>query len=539
MKPLRYFIAGYALFFLWCAVGVCALDESEECQNLVLQGDALMSQGRNFYPEAMQKYTEAILKSPTNARALFSRAQIGAQMRQYDLAVSDLNTLLNENTRHVAGLQLRSSILLKEGKLLQASKDLAAIARLHREEGKPVKSVQAAEAIAQKVALSSKKWASFEDVVDIDPLNLPVLSEEKNARRREHLVECIKFLDSFIREFSKESIRLRLFRVACALSIQEGQSVISDLKYVLSHEPQNLQAIVYNAIIMRGMGAHAAAKKELQRCFAIDRENNYCAKLFKLIRTEEKSTTQVVQHLKGKQYQKALKVIASMEKSENYPPYTAQLSMWRCEAYVGLRDSEGFTACADALESKNFNEVDIRLLMAELHLHNDDIPAAEAQLSVAREIQPRHEKIIEMVRKIENLKRNAGRKNYYKILGISKSASDQEIRRAYRKLAKEHHPDKLRSKNLSEREKSKEDELFRNINEAKEILLDSEKRAAYDRGEDPTNPNAQNGGNGPFYGQEFHFSGNGFPGGFPDFGQGFGQEFRGRGGQRTFFFQQR
>ena len=65
-------------------------------------------------------------------------------------------------------------------------------------------------------------------------------------------------------------------------------------------------------------------------------------------------------------------------------------------------------------------------------------------------------------------------KDYYKVLGVDKSASDSEIKKAYRKLAKEHHPD-LNQGNEKSAEK------FKEINEAYEVLGDKDKRQKYDQ----------------------------------------------------------
>mmetsp|Transcript_6172 Transcript_6172/g.9616 ORF Transcript_6172/g.9616 Transcript_6172/m.9616 type:complete len:160 (+) Transcript_6172:3-482(+) len=126
------------------------------------------------------------------------------------------------------------------------------------------------------------------------------------------------------------------------------------------------------------------------------------------------------------------------------------------------------------------------ITLAELKLkiaeETPDFEEAIRAWQRAHEVDGENQAVREGLHKAEVGLKQSKQKNYYKILGVPRDADNAIIKRKYRKLAKEFHPDRHTDK--GEEEKAEMESKFQLIAEAYEVLSDDEMRGKYDRGEE-------------------------------------------------------
>ena len=165
----------------------------------------------------------------------------------------------------------------------------------------------------------------------------------------------------------------------------------------------------------------------------------------------------------------------------------------------------------------------------ELNMYDD----AKADFQKAKELDPSVTGVDGYLNDAKNKAEKARKRDYYAILGIDRNADENEIKRAYKKMAMKYHPDR---NSESEETKKMAEKKFIDVNDAYSVLSDKKKRAMYDQGCDPLNPEEASSGGVHFGGDASDilkmFFGGGSPFGFSTGGSGFGDG----GSFRTFTF---
>lgn len=188
-------------------------------------------------------------------------------------------------------------------------------------------------------------------------------------------------------------------------------------------------------------------------------------------------------------------------------------------------EKHDFNRVKELINSANKNMKKTSIFKPRLDKYNAHIQQEQRQRQQQQQQQHFHHQ--QQQRQQQAKAQGPPKNDYYKILGVSKTATQQEIKKAYREMTKQFHPDKYKGDESKEEIEHK----MTQINHAYEVLSDEKTRKDYDDfGDDPNDTDrksgAQQGSGNPFAGFNFQHGNNG---GFGGFGNGGGFKFGGGG----------
>ncbi|XP_046851742.1 dnaJ homolog subfamily C member 3-like [Xenia sp. Carnegie-2017] len=471
-------IAGLTSVFIYFFVDVNGA--SEEVEQHLAMGMKLVSAGQ--LSDALSHYHAAVEGDSSNFLTYFKRATVLMAMGRSRSALPDLDEAIKLNPKFYQAFLQRGNVHLKRGETDLAHIDFETVLRYDKENEDALKQLSLID--------------PFNTYVE-NSVSLMEMGDFSNAI--EQLTKAL--------EIAPWDASLRSKRAECYEVMGELYKAVTDIKTTTKLVSDNTGAFLQISKLHYQMGDLEDGLREIRECLKLDPDHKDCFTLYKKLKKLNKQFNDGDDLINKGRYSDAIQKFKAALKTEpalDFYILKAKSKICHCHRMNG-DITETLNSCTEAIELDE-NNVDALCDRAEGYILNEMYEEAVNDYQTAKNINGDLHKVNEGMEKAQRLLKQSKKRDYYKILKVKRNASKREIMKAYRKLAVKWHPDHYEGE-----DKKKAERMFIDIAAAKEVLTDPEKKAKFDNGEDPLDPEQQNGGG---------WQNGGFPGGFP-FGQGF------------------
>lgn len=301
-------------------------------------------------------------------------------------------------------------------------------------------------------------------------------------------------------ELSPWSSLFRETRADCYIQAGDYLGAVSDYRSVNRLSQDSTSGFFRLSKLLYSLGHTVDALKEIRECLKLDPEHADCFPFYKKIKKVDKALIDAQQAVEERQFDECVrhaKKALAAEKEVIMVIFSAKQLLCQCHAKEE-QFTEALQMCREALEIHK--DASVLCDRAEAYLGAEMYDDAIHDYQEAMQLDEHLQKAREGLEKAKKLQKQSERRDYYKILGVKRTATKQEVVKAYRKAAQKWHPDNFREGD----EKKKAEKKFIDIAAAKEVLTDEEKRRQFDQGEDPLDPEGnRQGGFNPHHHQFF------------------------------------
>ncbi|KAK3096296.1 hypothetical protein FSP39_025448 [Pinctada imbricata] len=455
---------------------------SEVEQHLEL-GKKLLAAGQ--LADALQHYHAAVDGDPSNYLTYFRRATVYLALGKSKSALPDLQKVIELKPDFTAARMQRANVLMKQGRLTEAEKDYIEILQknpLHEEAQSHLHTIaQVREDM--KIAYQLHQHGQFQQAIDL--------------------------LGRLI-EVSPWDPELHETRAECYESIGEYAKAITEIRPTTSLRNDNRKAYFKMSILHYDLGEADESLIQIRECLKLDPDDKNCYPHYKKVKKLVKLLQSAQEAKNEKRWEDCLNKATQILKTEmKVDFYKMKANSYQCHCHSQAGNTKDAFQMCNYILDRSPEDMDALMDRAETYLGNDQFDEAIKDYQKAVNIDGDNRRAQEGLNKAQKLLKQSKKRDYYKILGVKRTATTKQIKSAYKKLAAKWHPDKYKGE-----EKSLAEKKFIDIAAAKEVLTDKEKRAKFDSGEDPLDPEQQQGGGGPFWHQGFNPFGGGGGGGF-------------------------
>lgn len=275
---------------------------------------------------------------------------------------------------------------------------------------------------------------------------------------------------------------LILDRLECLIQTQNQTEASKYSKQLFNDLSSNPRFLYLRGLCLVNEGNLDTGKKFFVQALKNDPDYIPCQKILKRVKKTETMKQEASEFFKSGEYESAIKGFTEcLELFPSNKVYNSAIYLNRAICYSKLKSPEDALKDLNSAIECNKDYAKAYVKRGETNLELENYEEAVRDFEKAKQISP-HEFNIQQKSKDAKIKlKQSKRKDYYKILGVTKDASQDQIKKAYRKLALKWHPDKNSG---NEDQKAEADKMFKDIGEAYALLSDPQKRERYDNGMD-------------------------------------------------------
>lgn len=310
-------------------------------------------------------------------------------------------------------------------------------------------------------------------------------------------------LEYFIKqalEYAPECVEVHAMQAELRLDARDFESAVQSAGRILKVEPGNIPALTLRGRAQYQLGELESALKHFREALKFDPEHKEVKAHYNRAKKLSKFKKKAEEAFATHKFKEAIDHYETAIAADPEHPLAAAMSGNLGQAYFKTRKpKKAVQACNRALQHDP-NNAEAMFTRAEARIAEGEYEGAFQDAKTLHAKQPGDMRYRELYSRAQNALQKSKMKDHYKTLGVDRAASDLDIKKAYRRLAKLYHPDKVQGDEAKKEEAGKK---FQEVADSYEILSDPEKKARYDRGEDV---NGQMQGH-PGHGNPFHHGG--------------------------------
>jgi DnaJ family protein C protein 3 len=427
--------------------------------------------------KSIKLMTVVIQREPEKESNYLKRYRAYLRLKKYKEAYSDLTIALTISPKSKSALGARFKLGLQLGRCQEAVIDLQTLKSINPE--------------AKEIQDEGKANECHSHLVMAD-----------RYEGQSHLEAARDSLSRTL-VFAENSHDLHLRRAKIEIELGNYFEAVADSGRCIKLESNSMDALEIRGLAYYKLNEHEMAMNHWRQALHFDPEHVTVKNHYRRLKKLDKSHNRAEAAAAEADHESAIKhwkIAIDVDESHKLFIHPTMLKI--AKSYVALKSwDEAIVICDAALSLGLGGEADYEamLVMGEAHLGGEKYDESVRWYQRASELRQDDNRAKEGLQKAQVALKQSKEVDYYKVLGVPRTATTKEIKKAYRAAALEHHPDKV-----GENEREAAEQKFMGIAAAYEILSDDDTRAKYDRGEDVSGNAQQGQGHG---GQHFHHHG--------------------------------